>query len=86
MSQETDRTTDSGEPDKTKPAAHPLDSLPVISGDSPSASPSLPGETAEEDEETRSAMASLLAHRKKRRRRNIVIGIVAACAVLGILA
>ena len=85
MSQETDRTTDSGEPDKTKPAAHPLDSLPVISGDSPSASPSLPGETAEEDEETRNAMASLLAHRKKRRRRNIVIGIVAACAVLGVL-
>ena len=86
MSQETDRTTDSGEPDKTTPAAHPLDSLPVISGDSPSASPSLPGETAEEDEETRNAMASLLAHRKKRRRRNIVIGIVAACAVLAILA
>ena len=85
MSQETDRTTDSGEPDKTKPAAHPLDSLPVISGDSPSASPSLPGETAEEDEDTRNAMASLLAHRKKRRRRNIVIGIVAACAVLGVL-
>ena len=85
MSQETDRTTDSGEPDKTKPAAHPLDSLPVISGDSPSASPSLPGETAEEDEETRNAMASLLAHRKKRRRRNIVIGIVAACAVLAVL-
>ena len=85
MSQETDRTTDSGEPDKTTPAAHPLDSLPVISGDSPSASPSLPGETAEEDEETRNAMASLLAHRKKRRRRNIVIGIVAACAVLGVL-
>ena len=85
MSQETDRTTDSGKPDKTTPAAHPLDSLPVISGDSPSASPSLPGETAEEDEETRNAMASLLAHRKKRRRRNIVIGIVAACAVLGVL-
>lgn len=85
MSQETDRTTDSGKPDKTTPAAHPLDSLPVISGDSPSASPSLPGETAEEDEETRNAMASLLAHRKKRRRRNIVIGIVAACAVLAVL-
>lgn len=85
MSQETDRTTDSGEPDKTTPAAHPLDSLPVISGDSPSASPSLSGENGEEDEETRNAMASLLAHRKKRRRRNIVIGIVAACAVLGVL-
>ena len=85
MSQETDHTTDSGKPDKTTPAAHPLDSLPVISGDSPSASPSLPGETAEEDEETRNAMASLLAHRKKRRRRNIVIGIVAACAVLAVL-
>lgn len=85
MSQETDRTTDSGEPDKTKPAAHPLDSLPVISGDSPNALPPLPGENAEEDEETRNAMASLLAHRKKRRRRNIVIGIVAACAVLGVL-
>ncbi|SES66079.1 HlyD family secretion protein [Olsenella sp. KH3B4] len=85
MSQETDRTTDSGEPDKTTPAAHPLDSLPVISGDSPSASPSLPGETAEEDEETRNAMASLLAHRKKRRRRNVIIGAIAACAVLAVL-
>ena len=85
MSQETNRTTDSGEPDKTTPAAHPLDSLPVISGDSPSAPLPLPGENGEEDEDTRSAMASLLAHRKKRRRRNIVIGIVAACAVLAIL-
>ena len=85
MSQETDHTNDLGEPDKTTPKTHPLDSLPVISGDSPSASPSLPGETAEEDEETRNAMASLLAHRKKRRRRNIVIGIVAACAVLAVL-
>ena len=85
MSQETDRTTDSGKPDKTTPAAHPLDSLPVISGDSPSASPSLPGESAEEDEDTRDAMASLLAHRKKRRRRNIIVGIVAACAVVAVL-
>lgn len=85
MSQETDHTNDLGEPDKTAPKGHPLENLPVISGDSPSASPSLPGETAEEDEETRNAMASLLAHRKKRRRRNIVIGIVAACAVLGVL-
>lgn len=85
MSQETDRTTDSGKPDKTTPAAHPLENLPVISGDSPNALPPLPGESAEEDEETRNAMASLLAHRKKRRRRNIVIGIVAACAVLGVL-
>ena len=85
MSQETDHTNDLGEPDKTAPKGHPLENLPVISGDSPSALPPLPGETAEEDEETRNAMASLLAHRKKRRRRNIVIGIVAACAVLAVL-
>ena len=85
MSQETDRTTDSGKPDKTTPAAHPLDSLPVISGDSPNTLPSLPGESAEEDEDTRDAMASLLAHRKKRRRRNIIVGIVAACAVVAVL-
>jgi HlyD family secretion protein len=85
MSQETDRTNDLGEPDKTAPKGHPLENLPVISGDSPNALPPLPGENAEEDEETRNAMASLLAHRKKRRRRNIVIGIVAACAVLGVL-
>ncbi len=85
MSQETDHTNDLGEPDKTAPKGHPLENLPVISGDSPNALPPLPGENAEEDEETRNAMASLLAHRKKRRRRNIVIGIVAACAVLGVL-
>lgn len=85
MSQETDHTNDLGEPDKTAPKGHPLENLPVISGDSPSALPPLPGESAEEDEDTRNAMASLLAHRKKRRRRNIVIGIVAACAVLGVL-
>lgn len=85
MSQETDHTNDLGEPDKTAPRGHPLENLPVISGDSPNALPPLPGENAEEDEETRNAMASLLAHRKKRRRRNIVIGIVAACAVLGVL-
>lgn len=85
MSQETDRTTDSGKPDKTTPAAHPLDSLPVISGDSPNALPPLPGENAEEDEDTRDAMASLLAHRKKRRRRNVIIGVIAACAVLAVL-
>ena len=77
MSQETDRTNDLGEPDKTTPKAHPLDSLPVISGDSPTALPPLPGESAEEDEDTRDAMASLLAHRKKRRRRNIIVGVVA---------
>ncbi len=85
MSQETDHTNDLGEPDKTAPKGHPLENLPVISGDSPNALPPLPGENAEEDEETRNAMASLLAHRKKRRRRNIVIGIVAACAVLAVL-
>ena len=85
MSQETDHTNDLGEPDKTAPKGHPLENLPVISGDSPNALPPLPGENAEEDEEPRNAMASLLAHRKKRRRRNIVIGIVAACAVLGVL-
>ncbi len=85
MSQETDHTNDLGEPNKTAPKGHPLENLPVISGDSPNALPPLPGENAEEDEETRNAMASLLAHRKKRRRRNIVIGIVAACAVLGVL-
>lgn len=85
MSQETDHTNDLGEPDKTTPAAHPLDSLPVISGDSPSALPPLPGESAEEDEDTRNAMASLLAHRKKRRRRNVIIGVVTACAVLAVL-
>ena len=85
MSQETDHTNDLGEPNKTAPKGHPLENLPVISGDSPSALPPLPGESAEEDEDTRNAMASLLAHRKKRRRRNIVIGIVAACAVLGVL-
>ncbi len=85
MSQETDHTNDLGEPDKTAPKGHPLENLPVISGDSPNALPPLPGENAEEDEETRNAMASLLAHRKKRRRRNIVIGIVAACAILGVL-
>ncbi len=83
--QETDHTNDLGEPNKTAPKGHPLENLPVISGDSPNALPPLPGENAEEDEETRNAMASLLAHRKKRRRRNIVIGIVAACAVLGVL-
>lgn len=85
MSQETDHTNDLGEPDKTTPKTHPLDSLPVISGDSPNALPSLPGESAEEDEDTRDAMASLLAHRKKRRRRNIIVGIVAACAVVAVL-
>ncbi|MCR9036669.1 efflux RND transporter periplasmic adaptor subunit [Tractidigestivibacter montrealensis] len=85
MSQETDHTNDLGEPDKTTPKTHPLDSLPVISGDSPNTLPSLPGESAEEDEDTRDAMASLLAHRKKRRRRNIIVGIVAACAVVAVL-
>lgn len=85
MSQETDRTNDLGEPDKTTPKAHPLDSLPVISGDSPTALPPLPGESVEEDEDTRDAMASLLAHRKKRRRRNIIVGVVAACAVVAVL-
>ena len=50
MSQETDHTNDLGEPDKTTPKTHPLDSLPVISGDSPNTLPSLPGESAEEDE------------------------------------
>lgn len=85
MSQETDHTNDLGEPDKTAPKGHPLENLPVISGDSPSALPPLPGESAEEDEDTRNAMASLLAHRKKRRRRNVIIGVVTACAVLAVL-
>ena len=85
MSQETDHTNDLGEPDKTAPKGHPLENLPVISGDSPNALPPLPGENAEEDEETRNAMASLLAHRKKRRRRNVIIGVVTACAVLAVL-
>ena len=85
MSQDTDHTNNLDKPDKTTPAAHPLDGLPVISGDSPSALPPLPGESAEEDEDTRDAMASLLAHRKKRRRRNIIVGVVAACAVVAVL-
>lgn len=85
MSQDTDHTNNLDKPDKTTPAAHPLDGLPVISGDSPSTLPPLPGESAEEDEDTRDAMASLLAHRKKRRRRNIIVGVVAACAVVAVL-
>jgi HlyD family secretion protein len=85
MSQDTDHTNNLDKPDKTTPAAHPLDSLPVISGDSPSTLPPLPGESAEEDEDTRDAMASLLAHRKKRRHRNIIVGVVAACAVVAVL-
>lgn len=85
MSQETDHTNDLGEPDKTTSKAHPLENLPVISGDSPNALPPLSGDGGEEDEDTRNAMASLLAHRKKRRRRNIIIGVVAACAVIAIL-